>query len=213
MHNSSYNDDNDIFGNDNPKIKLNLIGITYNQIESGVYAVILQEVDGERRIPIIIGYTEAQAIECRLMGIEPPRPLTHDLMAHTLSTFGIDVTEVVIRRLKSGVFTADIHMVQDGDHRTIDSRSSDAIALAIRLGAPIYTTQDVMTIAGVTPSGKRPKGAHNTHTLTHTLSHPPAKTPTTEEEIKKAMQVAAEMEDYEEAARLKSLLDDMINSK
>ena len=92
------------------KCRLELIGITYNQIESGVYAVILQEADGTRRIPIIIGYPEAQSIECKLQEVVTPRPLTHDLMANMLNEFGVTLLEVNINKLPNGVFAAELLM-------------------------------------------------------------------------------------------------------
>lgn len=130
--------------------KLRLVGITYNQIESGVYALILEEINGNRRIPIVIGFPEAQAIECKLQEIKTPRPLTHDLMKSIMNVFDIKLSCVDIKRLSNGVFAADLVMEsQDGELHKIDARSSDAIALAIRTGAPIYTTEDVLEEAGV----------------------------------------------------------------
>ncbi|MDE6256590.1 MAG: bifunctional nuclease family protein, partial [Muribaculaceae bacterium] len=121
------------------KHRLELVGITYNQIESGVYAVILREVGGERRIPIIIGYPEAQAIECKLQDVVTPRPLTHDMMLNFMTAFGVSLKEIEIKRLPNGVFAADL-IFSDGENtRIVDARSSDGIALAIRAGAPIYT--------------------------------------------------------------------------
>lgn len=130
--------------------KLRLVGITYNQIESGVYALILEEINGNRRIPIVIGFPEAQAIECKLQEIKTPRPLTHDLMKSIMNVFDIRLSCVDIKRLPNGVFAADLVMEsQDGELHKIDARSSDAIALAIRTGAPIYTTEDVLEEAGI----------------------------------------------------------------
>ena len=137
------------------KIRLKLIGITYNQIESGVYAVILQQAGGTRRIPIIIGYSEAQAIECKLQEVRTPRPLTHDLMASILSEFGITLREIVIYRLDSGVFAAELVLSDGSRTHIVDSRSSDAIALAIRVGAPIYTTPKVLSEAGFEPDDSK----------------------------------------------------------
>ena len=136
-----------------PKDKrlIQLIGITYNQIENGVYAVILQEVNGTRRVPIIIGFPEAQSIECKLQEIATPRPLTHDLMVNLMSTFGISLREVEIYRLPSGVFAAELVLYANGERRIVDSRSSDAIALAIRVGAPIYTSVQVLDEVGFEP--------------------------------------------------------------
>lgn len=132
--------------------RLKLIGITYSQIESGVYAVILEEIDGVRRIPIVIGYPEAQAIECHLQEINTPRPLTHDLMKSMMGEFGLQLKCIDIHKLPTGVFAADLVIEgPDGELKKIDSRSSDAISLAIRCGAPIFTTADVLEESGFLP--------------------------------------------------------------
>lgn len=146
--------------------RLKLIGITYNQIESGVYAVILEEVNGERRIPIVIGYAEAQAIECKLQEVKPPRPLTHDLMKSILDKFTLTLQAVEIYKLPNGVFAADL-LVEgpDGELRRIDSRSSDALALAIRTDAPIYTSTEVLEESGFMP--RTGKGRRNSGQTTH----------------------------------------------
>ncbi|MDE6812097.1 MAG: bifunctional nuclease family protein [Muribaculaceae bacterium] len=132
--------------------RLRLIGITYNQIESGVYAVILEEVDGERRLPIVIGYAEAQAIECKLQEVKTPRPLTHDLMKSILDSFSLNLHAIEIYKLPNGVFAADL-LIEDsnGNLRRIDSRSSDALALAIRYDAPIFTSSEVLDESGFRP--------------------------------------------------------------
>lgn len=139
------------------KHKLRVIGITYNQLEAGVYALILEEEEGEkRRVPIIIGYPEAQAIECRLQDVRPPRPLTHDIMAAILSDFNIRLTEVFLHRRPDGAFAADlIFEDSQGDVRKIDSRSSDAVALALRCGAPIYTSSALLEEAGFSKESKK----------------------------------------------------------
>lgn len=133
------------------RYRLELVGITYNQIESGVYAVILRQADGTRRIPIIIGYPEAQAIECKLQEVVTPRPLTHDMIMNFMNEFGIRLKEIEIRRLPSGVFAADLIFTDGTQTHTVDSRSSDAIALAIRADAPIYTSAEVLDEAGFDP--------------------------------------------------------------
>lgn len=196
------------------KIKLQLIGITYNQIESGVYAVILQQENSSRRIPIIIGYPEAQSIECKLQEVVTPRPLTHDMMANLISAFGISLQEVIIRKLENGVFAADM-ILSDGTRTlTIDSRSSDAIAIAIRVGAPIYTTEDVIREAGFEPSSPRtgaaPKRTRSYDTQQKQSSASAFAEPDelkSTEQLEREMQKAAEEEDYEKAARLKEEID------
>lgn len=193
------------------KIKLDLVGITYNQIESGVYAVILQQSGGTRRIPIIIGFPEAQAIECKLQEVVTPRPLTHDLMVNVWSSFGISLREVNIYKMNNGVFAAEL-VLSDGEGvRIVDSRSSDAIALAIRVGAPIYTTSEVLEEAGFEP-GERSgtaagKESAKGKTTKPTLSDDAVTANKSIDELKSEMQRAAETENYELAARIKAEID------
>lgn len=187
------------------KVRLDLVGITYNQIESGVYAVILQEHGGTRRIPIIIGFPEAQAIECKLQEVVTPRPLTHDLMVNIMSAYGIMLEEVNIHKLPNGVFAAELVIQDSNSTRVIDSRSSDAIALAIRVGAPIYTTRRVLDEAGFEPSGSQSTKADNTATAS-AESEKELQTKSIET-LKNEMQKAAEAEDYEQAARLKNEIE------
>lgn len=139
------------------RILLEIVGITYNQIESGLYALLLREEGGQRRLPIIIGAPEAQSIECALQQIKTPRPLTHDFMAAALRECSITVSEVMIYRLPSGMFAADV-IFEDryGAIHTVDARSSDAVALAIRTGAPIFTSRSLMDEIGVTQDNQSP---------------------------------------------------------
>lgn len=184
------------------KIQLNLVGITYNQIESGVYAVILEETEGDRRLPIIIGSAEAQSIECRLQNIVTPRPLTHDLMANVMRAFGQELKEVILRRLDSGIFAADL-VLTDGERSvTIDSRSSDAIGLAIRMGAPIYTSEDVMQSSAISPENGTSVSQEEKEEATE--DYPLSRM--SDEDLEKAMIRAAEEENYELASRIKSEL-------
>ncbi|MBD5269686.1 MAG: bifunctional nuclease family protein [Bacteroides sp.] len=194
--------------------RLKLTGITYNQIESGVYALILEEEQSGRRLPIIIGYPEAQAIECKLQEIVTPRPLTHDLMVSVFDTFGISLKSVVIRKLPNGVFAADLTLQNEETIRTVDARSSDAVALAIRVGAPIYTTSEVLDEASYLPEEKQ------TEERTRPSSTPsrrrPGNTPPPAPEklsdmpdsmLAQLMQKAVEEENYEEAAKIKSEIE------
>lgn len=189
------------------KYKLELIGITYNQIESGVYALILQQEGTNRRIPIIIGFPEAQAIECKLQEIKTPRPLTHDVMMDALKEFNINLDYVLIKRLPNGVFSADLHLSDGISEKIIDSRSSDAVALAIRANAPIYTTEDVIKEASFDPTEKRIPGAA-ARQASPTVKITPVKSDKIEtmnlEQLNQAMEKAAREEDYEEAARIKA---------
>lgn len=131
------------------KIKLNVLGISYSQTQSGAYALVLAEEDGERRIPIIIGGFEAQAIAIQLEGLKPPRPLTHDLFLSFASAFGISIVEINIYKLEEGVFYSKL-ICDDGEKQlTVDARTSDAIALALRFRCSIYTTEDILAKSGI----------------------------------------------------------------
>ncbi|MDE6410507.1 MAG: bifunctional nuclease family protein [Muribaculaceae bacterium] len=194
------------------KHRLELVGITYNQIESGVYAVILREVGGERRIPIIIGYPEAQAIECKLQDVVTPRPLTHDMMINFMTAFGVTLKEIEIKRLPNGVFAADL-IFSDGENtRIVDARSSDGIALAIRAGAPIYTSEEVLEEAGFLPeeTRKKPRQARRIDRGVEKKSTPANENDLSHlsvEKLNEEMQRAAENEDYEKAAKIKAEIE------
>ncbi len=131
------------------KIRLKILGLSYSQDQSGAYALVLAETDGNRRIPIIIGAVEAQAIAINLEGLKPPRPLTHDLFTTVLSTFEIQLTEVFIHAFEEGIFYAEMKLTSEKGSFSIDSRTSDAIALALRCSCPIYTTEEVMGQTGI----------------------------------------------------------------
>jgi bifunctional DNase/RNase len=131
------------------KIKLNVLGISYSQTQSGAYALVLSEEEGNRRIPIIVGGFEAQAIAIELEGLAPPRPLTHDLFKNFAEAYGITLMEVNIHKLEDGVFFANILCNKGGQSITLDARTSDAIALALRFGCPIYTTDAIVEKAGI----------------------------------------------------------------
>lgn len=155
--------------------QLRVVGITYNQIENGVYALILEDISGDRRIPIVIGYPEAQAIECKLQEVATPRPLTHDLMKGIMERFGLRLVCVDLRKLESGVFAADLLIEgADGDLQKIDARSSDAIALALRCGAPIYTSADVLESSGFRRADVSPRRYSAEINFVGGASEPPA---------------------------------------
>ncbi len=131
------------------RIKLNVLGISYSQTQTGAYALVLAEEDGKRRIPIIVGGFEAQAIAIQLEGLKPPRPLTHDLFFNFAQTFDITITEVTIHKLEEGVFHSKLTCNDGKKTIDIDTRTSDAIALALRFKCPIYTTAEIIDRAGI----------------------------------------------------------------
>lgn len=130
------------------KVKLYLMGLSYSQLQQGAYAMILAEADGPRRIPVVIGAAEAQSIAISLEGIRTPRPLTHDLFVSFAHAFGVKLRQVFIYRFEDGIFSSELTF-SDGDRTvTIDSRTSDAVALAIRTDAPIYTNEEILQATG-----------------------------------------------------------------
>ena len=131
-------------------VRLNIKGISYSQTQSGAYALVLSEVDGERTLPIIIGAFEAQSIAIALeKEIKPPRPLTHDLFKSFSDRFNIKVKQVIIHKLIDGVFYSSLICERDKIEEIIDARTSDAIALATRFNAPIFTYENILDKAGI----------------------------------------------------------------
>ena len=131
------------------KIRLNILGLSVSQTQSGAYALVLAEEEGERRIPIIIGPVEAQAIAIQLEGLKPPRPLTHDLIKNMALAFDIALLEVTIYKLEEGIFYSELLCEMNGKEIRIDSRTSDAVALALRFRSPIYTSEEILQKAGI----------------------------------------------------------------
>jgi len=131
------------------KVRLNILGLSVSQTQSGAYALVLAEENGDRRIPIIIGPVEAQAIAIQLEGLKPPRPLTHDLFRNMASAFDISVSEVIIYKLEEGIFFSELVCKLGSKETRIDSRTSDAVALALRFKCPIYTTEEILKKAGI----------------------------------------------------------------
>jgi hypothetical protein len=131
------------------KIRLDIIGMSYSQSQSGAYALILGERNGRRRLPIIIGGFEAQAIAIELEKIRTPRPLTHDLFKNFADAYHIEVTEVLINKFSEGVFFAQLICTDGQIQQEVDSRTSDAIALALRFNCPVFTYESILASAGI----------------------------------------------------------------
>lgn len=194
------------------RVQVEILGISTSPSSNGAYALVLKEVDGERRIPIIIGGFEAQAIALEMEGIQPPRPLTHDLIKSILEALSSSVIEASISELKDGVFFA---MLKLADDQEIDARPSDAIAVSIRYGAPIYVAEDVMTEAGFIPEDDDAEpldegGTDSSDVRSETkaapaTSHKHSKS----EELQEQLDAAIKNEDYEKAAGLRDELNKM----
>lgn len=193
-------------------IKLNVLGISYSQTQSGAYALILTEEKGDRRIPIIVGGFEAQSIAIALEGLKPPRPLTHDLFLNFARSFGISVREVIIYKLEEGVFFSQILCGNGLEKITLDARTSDAIALALRFNCPIFTTEEIIAKAGIVLDFDR-EDSSASQTLKNEPTQPKSKSKEylnrSLEELESMLQEAVGKEDYERA----SLIRDEINRR
>lgn len=182
-------------------IQVDIIGLSTSPSSGGAYALVLGEVDGNRRLPIIIGAFEAQAIALELEKITPPRPMTHDLLRDLFEAVDGEVLDVVIDELREGTFYAKIRYVLDGEDGQLDARPSDAVALAVRVDAPIYVAPAVLDEAGIP-------------TEEEGVSLTPAEPPEEEEEeparpksplrhMEELLDKAIAEEDYERAAQLR----------
>ena len=183
-------------------IQVDIIGLSTSPSSGGAYALVLGEVDGNRRLPIIIGAFEAQAIALELENIQPPRPMTHDLLRDIFDSLSADVVDIVIDELREGTFFAKIRYLHDGEEAQLDSRPSDAVALAVRLDAPIYVSPSVLDEAGI------PTEEEGVSALTGggggastSESQQPSLSPL--ERMEKQLEEAIEKENYERAAKLR----------
>lgn len=195
------------------KIKLDIVGLSYSQTQSGAYALVLGEVSGRRRLPIIIGGFEAQAIAIEIEKMTPSRPLTHDLFKTFAETFRIRIDEVIIYNLVDGIFYAKI-VFNDGQKQTeIDARTSDAIALAVRFKAPVYTYEFILASAGIVIEGNdfvfleniESTNAGDPETVSAKDSNS-SFTSMTDEQLQETLHKAIAEEMYEKAARIRDEL-------
>lgn len=196
-------------------VKLTIKGISYSQTQNGAYALILNEVDGERKLPIVIGAFEAQSIAIALeKEIKPPRPLTHDLFKNFADRFDIVVKQVIIHKLVDGVFYSSIICERDKIEEIIDARTSDAIALALRFSAPIFTYKNILDKAGIylkanPMEGDKPQEADDVLTNPETFgmeeSNQSGETYSKHSlsELHELLEGAVNDEDYEKAAKIR----------
>ena len=198
-------------------VKLSIKGISYSQTQNGAYALILNEVDGERKLPIVIGAFEAQSIAIALeKEIKPPRPLTHDLFKNFAERFDIVVRQVIIHKLVDGVFYSSIICERDKIEEIIDARTSDAIALALRFNAPIFTYKNILEKAGIYLKSNPTEIDKDSQEIEGVLSNPEVfglgeESNTSGEtyskhslqELNDLLDNAVEHEDYEKAAKIR----------
>lgn len=185
------------------KIRLDIIGMSYSQSQSGAYALILGERGGSRRLPIIIGGFEAQAIAIELEKIKTPRPLTHDLFKSFADVFQIDLLEVVIHKFSEGVFYAKLVCSDGRTEHEVDSRTSDAIALALRFSCPVFTYEDIMAAAGILIEEENEAPAADQQQKENIQSVQSTYAGSTTAELKEMLQQAIENEEYEKASQIR----------
>ena len=182
------------------KIELRIVGLSYSQAQANSYALVLGELDGKRRLPIVIGHYEAQAIALEIEKMRPSRPLTHDLFFNFAKIFGINLIEVEITKFHEGIFHSTLICDNGVSIREIDSRTSDAVALAIRFKCPIYTTEQVMDQAGIVFE-EEAQLASTDKSSEETPSFPLRNLSLTE--LEADLQQAIEDEDYEKASLIR----------
>lgn len=196
-------------------VQLNIIGLTYSQSQSNAYALLLGEEKGNRRLPIVIGAFEAQSIAVALEKKSmPPRPLTHDLFTSLALSYNIYLKEVMIHKLKNGIFYSTLVCELNGEIKQIDSRTSDAIALALRFNCPIYTYEGILKQAGIILDEKETTNLSLTNNSSESSGGISTKdtlnfniTEQTKLELKSKLTVALEKEDYELAALIRDELN------
>lgn len=190
----------------NDKIRLKVFGLSYSQIQSGAYALVLEQVDGPYRIPVVIGAAEAQSIAIILEGITPPRPMTHDLFESFTHAFGIKLIDVFIYKFEDGIFFSELTF-SDGDRQIVlDSRTSDAIAIALRTKSPIYTTPEIIEETGFIlespeESAKRDDMGDDMINMSPKIENYAI------EELERTLQKLVDNEEYEEAAKVQAILN------
>ena len=180
------------------KIELQVLNISNSQAQAGAYAMVLGEINGPRQLPVIIGSAEAQSMMIEMRGIVPPRPLTHTLFASVLKVLGANLLRVLIYKVDNGVFYSYLYMKAEETILRIDARTSDAVALALRMDAPIFVYDDILeaeclkTEHSITPTQQTDDAASRKKTL---------------KQLKEALQNAIDAEDYERAAQLRDIIN------
>ena len=184
------------------RVKLNVLGITYSQVQAGAYALVLSEEGGPYRIPVVVGVAEAQSIAINLENMIPPRPLPHDLIVGLSRAYGINLDEVFLYKFENGIFLSELKFSSDDRSVKVDSRTSDAIALALRTGAPIYTTREILEKTGFISdkADAAPKNMFADEPRTINLKKFAV------EELEKMIAKCVEREEYEKAAEIKNII-------
>ncbi|MDP4193907.1 MAG: bifunctional nuclease family protein [Bacteroidota bacterium] len=196
------------------KVQVEILGLSSTPSAGGAYAILLKEVYGVRRLPIIIGAFEAQAIALEIEGIKPPRPLTHDLLKNIIDNLGASVQEILIDELRDNTFFAKIIIEVSSMTNDIDSRPSDAIALAVRAQAPIFVNEEVMKAAAFIPSGEEETGEGSEEAFPdEEIPEKPQPSGSSRESrlatLQNQLREALDSEDYERAAKIRDEIKKM----
>jgi bifunctional DNase/RNase len=191
------------------KIQCEILGLSSSPSTGGAYAILLKELDGNRRLPIIIGAFEAQAIALEIEGIKPPRPLTHDLLKQLTDSLGATVIEIVIDELRDNTFYAKIILEVSGFTQELDARPSDAIALAVRAQAPIYVAETVMEAAAFIPSEETEETTTENAVPAPGQTKKPASKEAKLAALQNKLREAIEGEEYERAAKIRDQIKNL----
>ena len=198
------------------KIRLKVLGISYSHIQSGAYALILSQVGGPYKIPVVIGAAEAQSIAIRMEKIITPRPMTHDLFVSFAHAFGVKLKQIFIYKFEDGIFSSELTFADEERTVVLDARTSDAISLAMRTNAPIFTTKSILDETGFLreevgeasdDAGSEPDGDSALGKADETgFNHEPKLEQYTVEELERTLKKLIEAENYEQAAKVSEVL-------
>lgn len=193
------------------RVELQVLGISFSQLQSGAYALILAEKRGPLRLPIVVGGMEAQAIAIRIEGITPPRPMTHDLIASLMHAYGLQLLEVFIYKFEDGIFSSELTFIdRNGMEVKLDARTSDAIAIALRTDAPIFTTAAILHETGFIMETVEESDVESADEDTEGETIAPEEARRRKiESLKERIAKAIENEAYEEASRLTKELQEL----
>ncbi|WP_076791550.1 bifunctional nuclease family protein [Chlorobium sp. KB01] len=194
------------------KLQVDILGLSTSPHTNGAYALILYELEGKRKLPIIIGGFEAQAIALKLENIKPPRPFTHDLFKNIADAFHLHVNEIIIDELHNETFYAKVVCEVNGEVHEIDARPSDAIAIAVRFNAPLFVTEEIMNEAGIREEQKEEGEEEIPAEAEEEMPLVSSSLDTRLDELQNALNEAISNENYEEAARLRDELSRLKSS-
>jgi hypothetical protein len=195
------------------KVKLSILGISFSQVQAGAYALIFSEENGIRRLPIVIGTPEAQSIAIIMEGITPPRPLSHDLIHSIFKSLKIELVEVYIYKFEDGAFYSELLLRQHGQEFKIDSRTSDAVAIAIRTNSPIYTNEEIMRKMAIVFDEQNPSSTPEQVSQDIKEENDDNLANFSVDTLKNRLDEAVKKEEYEQATRLRDEINRRQNNR